>query len=579
MQSTRSRRLWPLFLLFFIGAVVFNLKKLPYGYFSIDESLYLAVPYRMLQGDCFLLQEWHMSQMSYFLLLPLMRLYLLLSPTTDGIALTFRAIYVFFHTLTALFLYWRLRRQDEIAASATAVLYEISSYASLMALSYNTMGIGLMLLCCVTMADPAADSRRGASFFAGLCFAGAVLCCPYLLLLYLVYSTAVLISVLREKRTGRPIPGLSGGRWLLFTLACALLAALFFGRIFLLFGMRSAALLRQVLPMIVVDEEHPAQTIVGMVYSFYTAFYRFNTFFKPVLYGSVVLGALILLDRKRKKRRALYLTAALGLTLLFAVPYLLTYRAPNYILFCFHIPGFFSWLLCEKKYRRMMAFVWLPGAAYWFFINAASNMSLSTICGISAVNLPASVLFITQLLREMLSGSGERTPFSRAADRFGAGLTIGLCALLAVMLAESRIENSFTTTPFRELTETSPVGTTRGLRVSEEERDVYAREYAALAPLRAIPKGNVLYFSADSRHYLADPKRCASCTMWLIPRDPSATLDRLELYWSLFPDKFPDYVYLTDEQLADRAVMNAFDRFVYTLTPLESGAVLCPERP
>ncbi len=579
MQSARSRRLWPLFLLFFIGAVVFNLKKLPYGYFSIDESLYLAVPYRMLQGDCFLLQEWHMSQMSYFMLLPLMRLYLLLSPTTDGIALTFRAIYVFFHTLTALFLYWRLRRQDEIAASVTAVLYEIFSYCSTMALAYCSMGIGLMLMCCLTLADPTLDGRDGASFFAGLCFAGAVLCCPFLLLLYLLYCLAVLTSALREKKRKAPIPGLSIRRWLLFTLACVLLAALFFGRIFLLFGTRSIPLLRQVLPFIVVDDEHPARSVFAILRDFCNAFILFNTFFKPFFCGSVILSALILLDRKREKRRALYLSAAVGLTLLFALPYLLMYREPNYILFCFHIPGFFAWLLCKKKYRRMMCYAWLPGVVYWLCVSAGSNCGLRTITGISAVNLPGSVLFLTQLLRELLSESEKRSPLRLVADRISAVLTVVLFSVLSVMLVKSRIDSTPAHAALWEMPETSQVGTTKGLRVSEEERDRYVREHAALAPLRAIPEGNVLYFSADSRHYLADPKRCASCSMWLIPIDPAATLDRLELYWSLFPDKFPDYVYLTDEQLADRAVMDAFDRFDYTLTPLESGAVLCPERP
>ena len=579
MQSVRPRWLRPAFFLLFAGAVGFNLWKLPYGYFSIDESLYLAVPYRMLQGDCFLLQEWHMSQMSYFLLLPLMRLYLRLSPNTDGIALAFRGICLFFHTLTALFLYWRMQKRDELAASVTAVLYEIYVYGSLMALSYNTMGIGLMVLCCVTMADPAWDGRRGPSFFAGLCFAGAVLCCPYLALLYLVYSLAVLGCAIRKKKVGCVPGALSSRSWLFFTLACALLAALFFGRILVLFGAESLPLLRRVLPLIVVDDEHPAQTLSEKIYSFYAAFYRFNTFFKPVLYGSIALSALILLDKGRRKRRGLYLACAVGLTILFAVPYLLMYRTPNYLIFPFQILAFFAFLLCEKKNWRMMLWVWLPGAAYWFFIHAASNMSLSTICGISAVNLPASIFFITQLFREMLGESGDLPTLRRVADRSGFALALACCLLLSVMQVVSRVENSFTLTPFEELTETCTVGSTRGLRVSEEENELYEREYTALAPLRAIEDGNVLYFSADSRHYLEDPKRCSAWSMWMKTWDPAAALDKLELYWGLFPDKFPDYVYLTGEQLEDPAVLEAFARYRFTLTPLSSGAILCPERP
>ena len=55
----------------------------------------------------------------------------------------------------------------------------------IMALSYNSMGILLLLSACVLVAT-ADPKRRAAPLLAGLFFAGAVLCCPYLLLLYVL---------------------------------------------------------------------------------------------------------------------------------------------------------------------------------------------------------------------------------------------------------------------------------------------------------------------------------------------------------------------------------------------------------
>ena len=100
----KSENLCILFIILFSLSVLFNIWRAKFGYFSRDESLYLAIPYRMLQGDLLLLNEWHLSQMSAFLIYPLLKLYLLLFQTTDGIALNFRYIYICFHSLTALYI-------------------------------------------------------------------------------------------------------------------------------------------------------------------------------------------------------------------------------------------------------------------------------------------------------------------------------------------------------------------------------------------------------------------------------------------------------------------------------------------
>ena len=94
-----------LFFFVFIAITAFNLWKVPYGTITNDESLYLAIPYRFMQGDSILFHEWNPSQMSALLLLPAVKLYYTLVPSGEGIYLAFRYLYIFFHSLASIYIY------------------------------------------------------------------------------------------------------------------------------------------------------------------------------------------------------------------------------------------------------------------------------------------------------------------------------------------------------------------------------------------------------------------------------------------------------------------------------------------
>lgn len=187
-------------MLFMGGAVLIFLLylwKLPLEIQAADEQFYLTIPKRLLDGDVFVVDEWHGSQFSAFLLLPLMWLNKLLFGY-EGVVLHFRVFYLFFQSLCAVTVYIRLRRYGVFGALAALFLYLFTPY-DLMALSYDTMGLMLGALTGVFLAT--AESAR-AYFAAGLFFAGAVLCCPYLLAGYIVYSAiVVLISAVTRKPT------------------------------------------------------------------------------------------------------------------------------------------------------------------------------------------------------------------------------------------------------------------------------------------------------------------------------------------------------------------------------------------
>ncbi len=73
----------------FIAFLVFLLWRCQFGFAQKDECFYLTIPYRICQGDKLMIHEWHETQLSGLLLVPLMKVFLFLSDGTEGIILAF----------------------------------------------------------------------------------------------------------------------------------------------------------------------------------------------------------------------------------------------------------------------------------------------------------------------------------------------------------------------------------------------------------------------------------------------------------------------------------------------------------
>ena len=562
-----------LFVTLFALALLFNIWRAPFGYFTRDESLYLAIPYRMLQGDVLLLHEWNQAQMSSFLLLPLVKLYLSVFGSTDGIALFFRYLYVFFHSLVALFIYCRTSRLcvpgSRVAGIIAAVLYELYCYHDIIALSYNSMGIGLLIV--FTLAAATCRSVRQ-MFFAGFALAGAVLCCPYLAALYLLYGAAVFIPILRP---ASPEAGIAFSRksWLLVTAACLLCALAFFAPI--LFSGK-AALLPATLKEILTDRQHPKRSLGELVSGYFSSFWRYNGNGKLVLVGILSLSAAILFDRKRALRRPLYLMAAAALSVLYSLTYLLMYPSDEGFVFCFVMVGFFAYLVTDRRNRSVFVTLFLPAAVFSFCSYSVSNLGPISIMASMTAALPAASVFVVSAVWEMLTQSKDS-----AAQRglsLCSSVLVALCTFYFLYgIAAERMENVFFDSPPTELSATFREGSSRGLKSTPERVADYDGAYHALAPLREIEDGSVLYLSTESRLYLEDPKNCASFSMWLWTNNPvEYNAQRLKTYWSLFPEKVPDYIYLDEKQCESEEYLAAFEAEKFPQMKFERGLVLCP---
>ena len=134
---------------FIVGTVLllfFSLWKVRYGLGLYDESFYLTIPRRLLQGDRLLIDEWHMSQFSGVLLYLPVLLFERLTGGTDGIYLAFRYLYVAVQCLAGAAVYLRFRQTHRQGAALGVLALVLYTPYSMNALSYNSMGVLLMAL-------------------------------------------------------------------------------------------------------------------------------------------------------------------------------------------------------------------------------------------------------------------------------------------------------------------------------------------------------------------------------------------------------------------------------------------------
>ncbi|MDD6089344.1 MAG: hypothetical protein PUB77_01540 [Clostridiales bacterium] len=408
----------------FLAALVFLLWKASYGIVSLDESFYSTVLYRLWQGDGMIVHEWHPGQLFSFLLLPIFSLFMAISGSTEGVFLFLRLLFVAAQFTGAVYIYIRLRHFQPLGAVLGSLALMLYAPLQMMALSYNTLAILMLSAACVTMLT---GQRVNISApVSGLLFAGAVLCCPYLVLVYIVYSVAVFVPFIRQKLD---MPAFAVGYWLRFTAGCAVLALAFLAFLFSRCGLDEFF---AAIPQVLNDPEHTPQSFGTIVYkyieSIYGNFYSYTTT-QVIIFSFVIplLALIVAIDRKRVEHRLFYIIPAMVITAAFFVYYIFNDRTVNFLMFPLNILGFFSCFLMRKRDMRPFVLLFLPGIMYSFCIHLCSNLGLMSIGSAMTVSGLASAIYVVGLFRELQE---EKSLFSRLV---GLGLLAALLLQLGVL--------------------------------------------------------------------------------------------------------------------------------------------------
>ncbi|MBO4688181.1 MAG: hypothetical protein J5636_06670 [Clostridiales bacterium] len=527
-------------ILFLIGlavCAVFCWIRCRFGLGVVDEAFFLSLGDKIYRGNAMLVHEWHASQFTFFLVQPLYWFFHLFRKNNEGIILFFRHAYVIAQVLAALFIYIRTRKYSKEGAGIASMAYLL--FCPLLQLNFNYNSIAILGLHVALILVMTAEKRRPFQLgIAGVFFAAAVLCCPYLLAVYLIYSV---IFFCKKK----------GKEWLWFTSGCALLAMLFFA--FLISRASFSDLLSNA-THVLDDPEHPAFSPILLLIAYVGNILEVAPLAAVVFVSVILLTFVFYLSPELRKKRdyLLLFTTILVIGLILEITVIGARSDTNsYPLNRVMLPINILVPICamlyeDKSVRRIFSYLWVPGMLYGVCISFISNLGIYSICSASSVATTAAILIVAITYRKQYS----------LKICGGKPAVIALTFLFTCQIGAEVFLRSITVYPggpVNAMTEEMEDGCEKGLFVRPNEKTGVEARLGYTGIVRDDPvKQKTAYITY---HYwlVLEDWDVSSCTpsnllTGLHPYEEenpnTVVIERLDLFYSLNPDRIPDMVYV-----------------------------------
>lgn len=163
-----------------------------------DEAFYLTIPQRILQGDRFLVDEWHLTQFSVFFQFLPYKIFTDFVGSTDGIILYMRYIYVGVLFLIYWYIIYKLKKTPLKALIVASLFCGFVPFAIFCPNYYNLPSIFMMVVCFV-LTEERGKFYRAKLFFCGILISGIVLMVPLFSVVYVCYSIIAFFYKSRKK--------------------------------------------------------------------------------------------------------------------------------------------------------------------------------------------------------------------------------------------------------------------------------------------------------------------------------------------------------------------------------------------
>lgn len=522
LKKKGMRESWDIWL-FLLGMVPLTwmlLAKCRYGFANMDESFYLTIPYRLCQGDVLLLNEWHLSQLAGWILRLPMAVFLRINGSTEGICLWFRYLYVAAHLGVSLLLFFCLRKKSGVGAAAAVLVYYVYAPFGIGALSYNSMGIDCLAVAAVLLVTA---SKRWSDGISGFFFAMAVLCCPYLVILYILYGTFVWC----RRKNKNTAAFLTPKRFLFFSAGVLLPAVCFTVEVLLRIRPEQYSM---ILRGLFSDPRHSG-SLGEKAAELWTIVTE-----RPYVFafaGATIAGVCI---KKPKVRCMLD-----GLVLVLTVYSVYASREYiNFLMFPLNLTGLYFYTVYRRQSMKDVFWgVWFPGAVYGLCIHLSSNQVFYAVSSAMTVSMVASVMIAVETLRELRFEA--RTVL---ANYVLPGLLVAALVLLGAIEIDLRWNFVFWDKDISQQTRLLVEGPQKGLMVTPERQEEYGARADTMAHVE--DEAALLVLAPDTYLYLFGNRTNSSYSAWL-GRQEEATLPRLRLYYALNPEKWPDQVIATEK--------------------------------
>lgn len=520
-----------------------------YGVATPDESFYLTIPYRIILGDALLIDEWHASQLSAFLLYLPMKLFISITGSTDGIVLFFRCLFVLCQTGVSCFTYIRLKKYGKIPALLSALLFLTYITEQVHMLDYYTMSLmGFQVSGLILLTDDKPTKFK--LIFTGIVFACTVTAQPFNCAVYFIYSLTVLVFFFVSKKREYSAFAkriLSAEAWFLITVGIVLTAI-----VFLIFMLSQAPLGELIANIgnLFSGQDHnlPGSTEADSdMFSYLTLFKTLISFTPVSFFASALVVLLIALDKKRNERKKLWLCAGVSVTALYFILLLISSAENTAALLFRPYPLFlmtFILIILKKKTNRELLSLFISGILYTVFLGIISQ----ALDYVGAIGLVLSNTALIPAAKELMDEEKEekqKKPRDKESIAFKAAISTASAIAVICILTGGLLEfaDSIISAQFGREAEKTEITLSDGpLKGIKTEKSVSLEYYSVLDDLEEIREntdGRVLVAGLIPWTYFCFDEPPATFTTWYIKNE-------LYMFDSYYGDESrrPDCIYI-----------------------------------
>ena len=528
-------------------AALFMLNRAKYGYIYNDEPFILTLSHRLIKGDVFLYDEWQPTQLTGFLNYPWMILFTATHNNTDGMILFFRYIYVVLNFVSLLFVYLRLSNYSKkpLITGAACLYLLLFSSMDILTVSYNfysLTGLLLFITLCIT------GKSNIEYLFAGIFFSVATLASPYLAIVFVLYYLIFSLNhFVLKKDISKNLIDIT--KMVLFgvILSVAVFICFLYGT-----GGNISKMLNTV-SYIFTDVEYPAQSIFQLIYGYlYTWVNKFRTF-------GFMFAVFVMLSLIDKKHKTLWLEAHI-IAFVILTPrmiHIFLYQF-NYLIMQIGLLGFHALIIDEQR-NNSYSLIAIAGVIFSFILYATSDLKQYAIANGMVLAGFASFFLIDDYLQKYENNTI---------------LIKTLCILLVFSqigtevyerMTKYYLDNNINDNLY--LIEESVA---KGLYVDQEQYDTYMSVFNDIN-VNIPHAAKLLVLSQKPWIYLANDSDYCTYSAWMTS-SKEFRINRLKEYYTLHQDKYPNYIYVLDEDFKLEELQYAFPNFL--LISANNGYIL-----
>ena len=530
-----------------IIAALFMLNRTKYGYIYNDEPFILTLSHRLIKGDVFLYDEWQPTQLTGFLNYPWMILFTATHNNTDGMILFFRYIYVVLNFVSLLFVYLRLSNYSKkpLITGAACLYILLFSSMDILTVSYNfysLTGLLLFVTLCIT------GQSNIEYLFAGILFSVATLASPYLAIVFVLYYLFFSLNhFVLKKDISKNLIDIT--KMVLFGVILSVVVFICF-----LYGTGgNISKMLNTVSYIFTDVEYPSQSIFQLIYGYlYTWVNKFRTF-------GFMFAVFVMLSLIDKKHKTLWLEAHI-IAFVILTPrmiHIFLYQF-NYLIMQIALLGFHALIIDEQR-NNSYSLIAIAGVIFSFILYATSDLKQYAIANGMVLAGFASFFLIDDYLQKYENNTI---------------LIKTLCILLVFAqigtevyerMTKYYLDNNINDNLY--LIEESVA---KGLYVDQEQYDTYMSVYNDIN-INIPHAAKLLVLSQKPWIYLANDSDYCTYSAWMTS-SKEFRINRLKEYYTLHQDKYPNYIYVLDEDFKLEELQYAFPNFL--LISANNGYIL-----